>query len=92
MAGLTEEDIKNLKALSDVPRVDPLTQSPSKQIEMEEVETLGGTIQKRASKNTGMLEEGLGADIVAEQEYLPEKILAGGVKALTLLWDHCSKE
>ena len=80
MAGLTEEDIKNLKALSDVPRVDPLTQSPSKKIEMEEVETLGGTIQKRASRNTGMLEEGLGADIVADQEYFPEKLLAGAAK------------
>ena len=80
MAGLTEEDIKNLGALTEVPKVDPAGQSSSRDIEMEEVETLGGTIQKRASRNTGILEEGLGADIVADQEYLPEKILAGVAK------------
>jgi peptidoglycan hydrolase-like protein with peptidoglycan-binding domain len=80
MAGLTEEDIKNLGALTEAPKVDPLGKSPSSEIEMEEVETLGGTIKKLPSRITGKLEEGYGKDIVAEQEYLPEKILAGVAK------------
>ena len=77
MAGLTQEDIENLGALTESPKVDPAGQSPSREIEMEEVETLGGTIKKLPSRITGILEEGLGADIVSEQKYLPEKILAG---------------
>ena len=80
MAGLTEEDIKNLGALTDAPKVDPAGQSSSREIEMDEVETLGGTIKKLPSRITGQLEEGYGKDIVAEQEYLPEKILAGVAK------------
>ena len=80
MAGLTEEDIKNLGALTDAPKVDPLGQSSSREIEMEEVETLGGTIQKLPSRITGQLEEGYGKDIVETQDNIFEKVLAGAAK------------
>jgi len=73
MAGLTEQDIENLKKLSKPPQVDVKDLVPNPDVKMQKVETLGGTIPKQASKNTGRLEEGLGADIVADQEYLPEK-------------------
>ncbi len=66
MAGLTEEDLKNLGALTESPKVDPLGKVSSDQIEMEEVETLGGTIQKLPSRITGVLEEGYGKDIVTD--------------------------
>jgi len=82
MAGLTEEDIKNLGALTDNPKVDPAGQSSSREIEMNEVETLGGTIKKLPSRITGQLEEGYGKDIVETQDNILEKGLATTAETL----------
>ena len=63
MAGLTEEDIKNLGAISKPSKVDPAGQLPNRDIQMEEVETLGGMVQKQPSRITGVVEEGAGKDL-----------------------------
>ena len=68
MAGLTEEDIKNLDTITESPKVDPLGLTGSRDIQMEEVETLGGTIQKQPSRITGVIEEGAGKDLYEKME------------------------
>ena len=81
--GLTQEDIDNLNALTDPQQVDPLSITPSKKIDMEEVETLGGTVKLDPSRVTGVLEEGYGKDIVTDPDKnILEKGIIGTQKTL----------
>ena len=56
MAGLTQEDIENLGTITESPKVDPLGGTGSRDIQMEEVKTLGGMVQKQPSRITGVVE------------------------------------
>ena len=75
MAGLTEEDIKNLGALSK-PTVKVRDLVPNPDIEIDKVETLGGTLKKEPSRISGKLEPGYGRDVVSSQDSFAEKALA----------------
>jgi len=84
MAGLTEEDIKNLGIITKPSEVNPATRLPSADIEMEEVTTLGGTIQKQPSRITGVIEEGAGKDLY---ETIDDSVFGRGMDVVETVLD-----